>query len=97
MGINENLGIVDNTTDLGLVYAFGRYEIRLRYAVEKLKEYRIFNYKGHEVIIIETLPRQNKLTILVKDIELDWQEDVNVVEFFDKAIETGYVLIDIEV
>ncbi len=90
--IDKNLGIVDHATDLGLIYAFGRYEIRLKYAVEKLKEYRIFQYKEHEVIIIETLPRKNKLTILVEDIESDWQEDVNVVEFFDKAIETEYVL-----
>lgn len=90
--INKDLGMVDHATDLGLLYAFGRYEIRLRYAVEKLKEYRVFNYKGHEVIIVETLLRQNKLTILVEDIESDWQEDVNVVEFFDKAEETEYIL-----
>jgi hypothetical protein len=90
--MNEDWGIVDRVTDLGLIYAFGRYEIRLRYAVEKLKEYRIFNYKGHEVIIIEILPRKNKLTILVEDIKSGWKEDVNVVEFFDKAVETEYVL-----
>lgn len=87
----NDYGIVDKVSDLGLVYAFGRYEIRLRYAIDKLKEYRIFKYKDKEVFIIETLPTQNKLTILVEDIYSDWQEEVNVVEFFDKAIETEYV------
>jgi hypothetical protein len=90
--MNKDFLIVDRVTDLGLIYAFSRYEIRLRYAVKKLKEYRIFNYKNKEVVIVETLPRKNKLTILVEDINSDWQEDVNVVEFFDKAIETEYVL-----
>ena len=94
ININKDLGMVDYATDLGLIYAFGRYEIRLRYAVDKLKECRIFNYKGHEVVIIETLPRQNKLTILVEDIKSDWQDDVDVIEFFDKAIETEYILSD---
>lgn len=64
----NDYGIVDKVSDLGLVYAFGRYEIRLRYAIDKLKEYRIFKYKDKEVFIIETLPTQNKLTILVEDI-----------------------------
>ncbi len=89
---NKNIGIVDKVSDLGLVYAFGRYEIRLRYALSKLKEHRIFQYKDKEVIIIETLPTKNKFTIIVWDINSDWEEEINVIEFFDKAIETEYIL-----
>lgn len=89
---NRDIGAVDYAVDLGIVYAFGRYEIRMRYAIKKLKEYRIFKYKEHEVIIFETLPRKNKLTILIKDIESDWEKDIDVVEFFDNAMETEYVL-----
>ena len=84
---------VDKVRFEGLIAGILEIRQRLRCVKELMHQYRIFTYDNKECIIVETLPSDGVLTVLISYLD-DYSKEIEVElnKFWDYAKITEYVL-----